>query len=144
MLALSDVSFDVDLPLGGVDGADSPYLQRVYPGVGWKRCGQPGILTQLKYRASFFRRCYSIGKKGNLLIVLGGNFTVNVQVRASIGSNIYVVDSFDRALKFWTRQRTFKCYVKTGTLGGGAAWPDTMSAMLAPYSVTPVKFKVTS
>ena len=44
VLGLSDVSFDVDLPLGDVDGADSPYLQRIYPGVIWRRRGQRVIL----------------------------------------------------------------------------------------------------
>lgn len=47
VLGLSDVDFDVDPPLSGIDGADSPYLQRVYPGVSWRRRGQRDILPQL-------------------------------------------------------------------------------------------------
>jgi hypothetical protein len=85
---LDDVASDVNLALGEVDRPWSPDLQRVYPCVVGVGSRQGRVLAKVASRRSVLEDGDAVCEQSNLLAVLGRGLCVNVQLAATIGSDV--------------------------------------------------------
>ena len=85
----------MNLALGEVDGSRGPDLQRVYPGIVGLGGRQRRVLAEFANGRSILENGDTIRAERDLLAIFGRDFSVDVELAATIRTDMEVVDALD-------------------------------------------------